>query len=92
MVRLLQFFAIIFLIRFFFRAVMRLLEGAPKKSVKDGTGSDRVIYRGRMVRDPVCGIHIPEESSLVESRGDRVHHFCSERCREAFRRGEAVVE
>ncbi len=92
MVRLLQFLAIVFLIRFFLRAVTRLLADAPKKSVKDGAGSDKVIYRGQMVRDPVCGVHIPEESSLTESRGDRVYHFCSQKCREAFRRGETVVE
>ena len=92
MLRLLQFLAILFLIRFFWRTVARLLEDAPQKSVKGGARSDRVIYRGQMVRDPVCGIHIPEESSLMESRGDRVYHFCSEKCRETFRRGETVVE
>jgi YHS domain-containing protein len=92
MVRLLQLFAIIFLIRFFWRAVTRLLEEAPKKNVKDGAESDRMIYRGQMVRDPVCGIHIPQESALSESRGDQIFYFCSEKCREAFRRGETVVE
>jgi YHS domain-containing protein len=92
MVRLLQIIAIIFLIRFFWRAVTRLLEDAPKKSVKDGAQSDRMIYRGQMVRDPVCGIHIPQESALTESRGGRVYYFCSEKCLEAFRRGETEVE
>jgi YHS domain-containing protein len=92
MVRLLQIIAVIFLIRFFWRAVTRLLSDTPKKSVNDGDGSERMIYRGQMVRDPICGIHVPEESALTESRGDRVYHFCSEKCREAFRRGETVVE
>jgi YHS domain-containing protein len=37
-----------------------------------------------MVRDPVCGTFVlPSRAVSVRDRGG-MHHFCSERCREAY--------
>jgi YHS domain-containing protein len=43
------------------------------------------VYKGLMVRDPVCGLHLPENRALVEVRGGERFHFCSEACRSSFR-------
>ena len=39
-----------------------------------------------MVRDPVCGTFVLPSRAVAfnDRRGE--HHFCSERCREAYRR------
>ncbi len=92
--RFLQLLAFFFLIRFLWRAVTRLLGGPEMRSVDDGASSGRQkpIYRGQMVRDPVCGVYIPEKSSLPVRRDNRVYYFCSETCREAFRNREVSVK
>lgn len=90
MIRLLQFLAFLLLIRYVWRAVQRLLGEVDTKRVDgDSKGGESVVYGGRMIRDPVCGVHIPERSAVTEHRGDRVFHFCSDGCREIFRRGKA---
>lgn len=40
----------------------------------------------RLVRDPVCGTHVPPGSSLSLSAGGTTHYFCSEDCRTQFRK------
>jgi uncharacterized protein len=87
MVRLLQLIAFIFLLRFVWRAIERLVAGREANRVRGnstGTGDRRTIYRGRMVRDPVCGVYVPEQGSLVERRNGVAYHFCSEACRDRF--------
>jgi YHS domain-containing protein len=85
MVRLLQFLAFIILLRFVWRAVIRLMAGPETSRVRGGSPEERkTIYRGQMVRDPVCGVYIPEQGSLVERRGGETYNFCSEACRDSF--------
>lgn len=92
--RFLQILALLFLIRFVWRAVARLVGGPETTRVKDGptSGNQKPIYRGHMVRDPVCGMYIPEKSSLSDRRDNHVYHFCSETCRETFRKNEVSVK
>ena len=40
-------------------------------------------------RDPICGMHVPEEISVTLELGGQVHHFCSPECRERFRNTQA---
>jgi len=42
----------------------------------------------RLVRDPVCGMHVAEEVSLPLREGNELVRFCSEACRDAYA-GEA---
>jgi YHS domain-containing protein len=37
-----------------------------------------------LVRDPVCGIHIPMTRALTTGAGDHIQYFCSEECRRAW--------
>ncbi len=40
----------------------------------------------RLVRDPMCGIHVAEELAVVVRSGSEVLHFCSPACRDAYLR------
>ena len=40
----------------------------------------------KLVRDPVCGTHIPPTGSLSLTSGGTTHYFCSEACRAKFRK------
>ena len=50
---------------------------APRLSPRPG---ERPPAGGHLVKDPVCGMHIPEETAL--RAGDQF--FCSEDCRSKF--------
>ena len=39
-----------------------------------------------LVRDPVCGTHIAPSAAVTLAAGGRTHYFCSEACRDRFRR------
>jgi YHS domain-containing protein len=93
MVRLLQFLAFILFLRFVWRAVIRLMAGPEMSRVREGSpGERKSIYRGQMVRDPVCGVYIPEQGSLVERRSGETYHFCSEACRDGFLQGKVATK
>jgi len=38
----------------------------------------------RLVRDPVCGMHVDETLSIPMREGDQMLHFCSMACRDAY--------
>jgi YHS domain-containing protein len=38
----------------------------------------------KLVRDPVCGMHLAEGIAVVQRQGREVLYFCSEECREKF--------
>ena len=38
----------------------------------------------RLVRDPMCGMHVAEELAVVDRTGSEVLHFCSLACRDAY--------
>jgi YHS domain-containing protein len=53
--------------------------GTDKFGVPQDTGTPR-----RLVRDPVCGMHVAEEVSLPLQEGNELVRFCSEACRNAY--------
>jgi len=40
----------------------------------------------KLVRDPVCGVHVPEERAIPLQIGDQRVHFCSPACRDQYAR------
>jgi YHS domain-containing protein len=38
----------------------------------------------KLVRDPVCGMHVAENLALAERSGEQTVYFCSEECRDKF--------
>jgi YHS domain-containing protein len=87
MARFLSFLLIMFLARLVLRQVALWMSGGAARQVRDARSEHATdVYKGVMVRDPVCGLHLPEARALVEHRTGARHFFCSERCRDAFQR------
>ena len=38
----------------------------------------------RLVRDPVCGVHVAEDRAIPLRVGGEVVHFCSKACRDRY--------
>jgi YHS domain-containing protein len=39
-----------------------------------------------LVRDPVCGTYVVRTKALTTGTGDRMQYFCSEKCRDEYRK------
>ena len=67
------------------RAFWRLMDGI----IEAGGGTRRTPRKPEavsLVRDPVCGIHVSPASALTLAANGATHYFCSETCRERFRK------
>lgn len=71
------------LIRLVWRSFWRSALAQPRGSSSGEPMS--TVYKGLMVRDPICGLHVPESRALVEVLGGERIYFCSETCRASFR-------
>ncbi len=83
MLRLVLFVVLaIFVARVFWRMIDSIIEGATA-----GRPKGQVPNRGvQMVRDPVCGTFVlPDRALMIGDGRDRVY-FCSDACRDKFRR------
>ena len=38
----------------------------------------------RLVRDPLCGMHVAEELAIPMRAGNELIHFCSQECRDQY--------
>ena len=71
-------------------AVLRRLVG---KMVSGGTGSEPYVHgpndavSQKLVRDPVCGMHVAEGLALPLKQSGEVLHFCSAECRNKYLSG-----
>jgi YHS domain-containing protein len=71
------------------RALRRLMAGV-RQGMNPGGQAPRSMPRGvPMERDPVCGTFVVPSRARVSSDGDGIHYFCSDKCRKAYRPGEA---
>src|SRR5213595_3674730 len=58
-------------------------EEAPGSQAADAGGAIPSSAR-RLVRDPVCGMHVEETRSIPFRNGNELVHFCSAACRDAY--------
>jgi YHS domain-containing protein len=42
----------------------------------------------KLVRDPVCGMHVAEGLAVPLKQGSQTLHFCSAECREKYQHGD----
>jgi YHS domain-containing protein len=86
--RFLYLLILFFLARLLWNAVAELLAGAARRQQMGANGpsgqTPHTIHKGQMVRDPVCGLHLPESRAITETRSGERFHFCSEQCRQSF--------
>jgi YHS domain-containing protein len=67
------------------RAFWRLMDGV----IEAAGGTRKTRPRSpavKLVRDPVCGTFVSPRDSLSLAARDATHYFCSDECREQFRR------
>jgi YHS domain-containing protein len=75
------------LILFLLRSLNRLWGGIKEGMGVRGPGGSQVPQRGvQMVRDPVCGMFVVPSSALRLGDGRSSVYFCSQECRDKYRR------
>lgn len=60
---------------------------ASRKRSRGGSGRTRATVRGRMVKDPQCGIYVATDLAVRIRKKNADLYFCSEECRDKFLRG-----
>jgi len=63
--------------------MLRKNQGLAPQSTIPLTGFRRFTAR-RLVRDPVCGLHVDETRSIPFAKGASWFTFCSPACRDAY--------
>lgn len=75
-------------------AVLRRIVG---QMVRANTGSKPYMdvpnnsVNQKLVRDPVCGMHLAAEIAVPLKQGGEVLHFCSVECRDRFLSGNQKI-
>ncbi len=77
MYRLLIILALLVLLYFLVRRVIRELKGGYRK----GRG---LLGKGDMVQDPVCRVYVPRGIAVEERIGGQTYYFCSKDCAREF--------
>jgi YHS domain-containing protein len=64
-------------LRLFFAGFAQGMRGKPGPS-------RRIEQSVRMARDPICGTFVIPSSAVAVRDASGLHHFCSDKCRDAF--------
>jgi YHS domain-containing protein len=67
------------------RIVGRMGQGADPAKPAVGVPNEAVSQK--LVRDPICGMHVAEGLSLPLREGAEILHFCSVECRDKYLEG-----
>jgi YHS domain-containing protein len=74
-------------VRLLRRLVAWILYGAasaPQQTVDAAPAEQTQALPRRLVRDPVCGMHVDETRAIPFREGGELLHFCSIACRDAY--------
>jgi YHS domain-containing protein len=69
------------------RVVGWMLRDAAGNPTPDAEGRNTIPSQGtarRLVRDPVCGMHVAEEVAIPLREDGELVHFCSPACRDSY--------
>jgi YHS domain-containing protein len=72
------------LLRRFVGSVLRNASAAPGQNADASGVAKTALSARRLVRDPVCGMHVDETLSIPLREAGELHHFCSIACRDAY--------
>ena len=89
LVRLLEFVAIVWIVRFLLSNLIGGSSRAQRSSQTYGAASNQrpsepAVSTGEMKKDPQCGTYVSTELSLKARYGGEVLHFCSQECQDAY--------
>jgi len=51
---------------------------------ENASGNEPSVGTKRLVRDPICGMHMAQELALPATANGETQYFCSEECRMKF--------
>jgi YHS domain-containing protein len=71
------------LLRRVFASLLQNAASPQQRGNASGEAQSQNLAR-RLVRDPVCGMHVDETLSIPMREGDEILHFCSIACRDAY--------
>jgi len=75
-------------LRYVIGSVARALHGFLASTGSNPSGTKQASgprEAGELKRDPVCGTFVPVTSSVTETIGGEVVHFCSVACRDRYK-------
>jgi YHS domain-containing protein len=72
------------LLRAVLRLVRNVLNSAAPPTRPDVSASQDTALARRLVRDPVCGVHVAEARAIPLRSGAEIVHFCSAACRDKY--------
>jgi YHS domain-containing protein len=72
------------LLRRVFGWMLQNAASAPRQNADASASSETPGPSRRLVRDPVCGMHVDETLSIPLRDGGELVHFCSIACRDAY--------
>ena len=78
--RILEFIVLLLVVRAAWKVLANLFTVTAGARRTTATGEPRAM---KLVRDPVCGTYVSPDSAIADGR----NYFCSEKCRDEFRRG-----
>jgi YHS domain-containing protein len=67
--------------------LLRKAELPPQQDLADTPATQTSGAARRLVRDPVCGMHVDETLSIPLRDGGELVHFCCTGCRDAYAGG-----
>ena len=92
----LRFILLMIVIRVIWRFLGGIIDGLSGDSSTRSRGNQRGGRGGTgpgpgkasvpLVRDPVCGTYVVRAKALTAGSGDQMQYFCSEKCRDEFRK------
>jgi len=72
------------LLRYVVGRMLRNNQAAAPQTAHSADGIPTPSAARRLVRDPVCGLHVDETRSIPLREGGGLLHFCSPACRDAY--------
>ncbi len=74
----------VWLLRRVFGSLLQNAASAPRQTGAESAGAPQTsVGSRRLVRDPVCGMHVDETLSIPLREDGQLLHFCSIACRDA---------
>jgi YHS domain-containing protein len=74
----------VWLLRRVFGSLLQNAASGPQQQGDASSSPQTPKTARRLVRDPVCGMHVDETLSIPMREGDELLHFCSIACRDAY--------
>jgi len=92
LIRFLILIAVVAFVRYLIGMITRAVSGAIKGEAEtaetaetaESTGARQSKDQGELLRDPVCGVYVAEQTSIKKAIGGETVHFCSTACRDKY--------